>query len=244
MSAASDRTGAWRRVAVEGAVIVSSILLAFAIDAAWDERKERSRERGLLESLESEFQENLLAIQRVADIHKRDEAAAVSLAELLTAAQPGPSAETERLLSLVYLGGVTLNVSSGALDSYLSGGNPEVIENRRLRTLLHSWSGLLEESAEEERRAIRQLDEVFKPFLIDQYSLPRLFAAHPARLYGELLQEPSDSAALATLLRQPQTSNHVTLRLTSVRVMQREVERLAEAAQEILQQIRSELGSE
>jgi len=87
---------------------------------------------GVLESLDAEFEENLLAIQRVADIHARDEAAAESLAGFLTEAQPRPGAEIERLLSLVYLGSVTLNVSSGALDSYLSGGRPEVIENRRL----------------------------------------------------------------------------------------------------------------
>jgi len=244
MSADSDRGTAWRRLAIEGVVIVSSILLAFAIDAGWDERNERSRERGVLESLEAEFEENLLAIQRVADIHARDEAAAESLAGFLNEAQPRPGAEIERLLSLVYLGSVTLNVSSGALDSDLSGGRPEVIENRRLRTLLHSWSGLLAESAEEERRATRQVDEVFKPFLAQQYSLSRLFEAHPAGLYGELPQEPPDSTALITWLEHPRTPNQVTLRLTSVRVMQREVERLSEAAEEILQLIRSELGAE
>ena len=43
------------RLLLEGFVIVASILLAFAIDAAWDERQERAQERRLLEALEGEF---------------------------------------------------------------------------------------------------------------------------------------------------------------------------------------------
>jgi len=34
----------WRRVFVEGGVIVGSILLAFGIDAWWERRQERERE--------------------------------------------------------------------------------------------------------------------------------------------------------------------------------------------------------
>ncbi len=36
----------WLRVFVEGVVIVGSILLAFGIQAWWDERQERGEERG------------------------------------------------------------------------------------------------------------------------------------------------------------------------------------------------------
>ncbi len=39
----------WRRVLVEGAVIVGSILLPFAIDAAWEDRQQQAltNRRGL-----------------------------------------------------------------------------------------------------------------------------------------------------------------------------------------------------
>jgi len=39
---------AWKRLAIEAPVIVVSILLAFTIDAWWDERGERAAERVLL----------------------------------------------------------------------------------------------------------------------------------------------------------------------------------------------------
>lgn len=48
----------WSRIAAEGFAIVVSILLAFAIDAAWDVRGERVRERSYLERLRVEFRDN------------------------------------------------------------------------------------------------------------------------------------------------------------------------------------------
>ena len=41
----------WLRVFVEGVVIVGSILLAFGIDAWWDERQDRAVEQALLTGL-------------------------------------------------------------------------------------------------------------------------------------------------------------------------------------------------
>ena len=45
----------WGRILAEGAAIVVSILLAFAIDAWWDNRKERFEEHQILLGLEAEF---------------------------------------------------------------------------------------------------------------------------------------------------------------------------------------------
>ncbi len=51
----STRNVPWFRIAAEGAVVVASILLAFAIDARWDERLERSAEREELSRLQAGF---------------------------------------------------------------------------------------------------------------------------------------------------------------------------------------------
>ena len=52
-----ERTGA-RRLAAEGLVIVASILLAFAIDAAWDGYQERRFRDELVAGLRAEFTSN------------------------------------------------------------------------------------------------------------------------------------------------------------------------------------------
>ena len=45
----------WKRLSVEAAAIVVSILLAFAIDAWWEERLERKEEAEQLVRLHAEF---------------------------------------------------------------------------------------------------------------------------------------------------------------------------------------------
>ena len=46
----------WKRIAVEAAAIVGSILWAFAIDAWWDDHQDRQREMEILEGLLVEFE--------------------------------------------------------------------------------------------------------------------------------------------------------------------------------------------
>lgn len=47
------------RWAMEGGMIVASILLAFGIDAAWEEREENILEQGVLESILVDMDSNL-----------------------------------------------------------------------------------------------------------------------------------------------------------------------------------------
>ena len=49
----------WRRIFAEGAAIVAGILLAFAIDAWWDDQVEIKEEQRLLAALANEFESNM-----------------------------------------------------------------------------------------------------------------------------------------------------------------------------------------
>lgn len=55
----------------EGLVIVVSILLAFGIDAWWDDRGRAEEERTLITDLEVEFQANLQTLDSLVARHKR-----------------------------------------------------------------------------------------------------------------------------------------------------------------------------
>lgn len=60
----------WKRVFVEAAAIVAGILLAFAIDAGWDERNEREEEKEILQSLVVEFEANRDEADSVLRVHE------------------------------------------------------------------------------------------------------------------------------------------------------------------------------
>jgi len=57
------------RMAVEAVLIVVSILLAFGIDAWWDERKSALEEAEMIVALENEFLRNRAVLQVQSDLH-------------------------------------------------------------------------------------------------------------------------------------------------------------------------------
>lgn len=61
----------WRRALLEGFVIVSSILLAFAIDAGWDGWKESHHETEYLFALQDEMAANRMRVDSVLRTHDR-----------------------------------------------------------------------------------------------------------------------------------------------------------------------------
>ena len=53
----------WKRISVEAMAIIASILLAFAIDAWWEDRNEVRLERRLLTAMLVEFENNIELLQ-------------------------------------------------------------------------------------------------------------------------------------------------------------------------------------
>lgn len=62
----------WKRLTIEAAAIVASILLAFAIDAWWEDRQNRQEEQQVLQGLHTEFEENRTILQRHLVRHLED----------------------------------------------------------------------------------------------------------------------------------------------------------------------------
>jgi len=58
----------WNRLLLEGVVIVASILLAFAIDAWWDERQDRQAEGNQLLSIAAELESNAERIREKLEV--------------------------------------------------------------------------------------------------------------------------------------------------------------------------------
>lgn len=79
----TDRTIPWRRIAVEGIAIVASILLAFAIDAWWEDRQRAETEQVVLQTLLSDFRGKQVLLS---DMNTFSEAIVESVEILLMAA--------------------------------------------------------------------------------------------------------------------------------------------------------------
>ena len=146
------------RLLLEGAAIVVSILLAFAIDAWWDGRLEHGRSLAQLRTIETEFVEVELELQeleaRLLELRR-------AVSELLSHIAPDSQLQTiDSLYALIDLSFRTskIELPTGSLQALLASGELATVPNNELKALLAAWpaqvsrlrnqSGLLEENRE------------------------------------------------------------------------------------------------
>ncbi len=162
----------WRRIAAEALAIVLSILVAFAIDAWWDERKERAAEAELLSRLQIEFETNLSRIGERGYYRAVLENGEALFAQLEQADAAGEtsvmvSGSTIRLLAFA----PTFEADTPVLDGLIRAGRLEIIENREIQTVLATWERLLRDYTSFAERARRNVDARLLPALYERGDL-------------------------------------------------------------------------
>ena len=131
----------WTTLFIEGVAIVVSILLAFAIDAWWDQRKERAEERDILAGLEIEF----------VDLRERLDSWAAFNQDgfhlldrfLSDAVNDMDASEFEQVFIRSFLANVL--DQGGPLDALLASGRLEKIQDDSIRARLAKWPDWLED---------------------------------------------------------------------------------------------------
>lgn len=138
------------RLVAEALVIVASILLAFGIDAWWNERQERIEETEILFGLSQEFTHNRAILENRLTEH----VTIVRAVEGLLAATYRGSWESGDFTVIEALGALigppTTDLGSGVLDALLSAGRLQVLTNKELRVKLTGWEGVFEEVHDDE----------------------------------------------------------------------------------------------
>lgn len=222
-------------------VVVASILVAFALDAWWDDRADQGAEQVLLMSLRDEFSENagmLLQSQR------RFEAAMSASMQLLALTGQeeidGEPVGVDKML-VNAVGGYSTNPSTGATDALLSSGKLGLISNHNLRTRLAAWPGVLEEYLEEEQRAEAEIDAILFPVVRDLTSL-RSLVSQTALLAG--VGPGRHATDYRALLSSREFENALVARAVTLSVVKSESAMLRKQIDEVLKIINAELQSQ
>lgn len=189
--------------------IVASILLAFAIDAWWDEWQEAREAQEILVDLREEFQ----AVGADLVVRRSEwQAAEESMARLLRSAASGdvpPPAVMDTLLHhLTWTS--TFDPGSGALEAVLSSGRLEWIEDLELRTALAGWPGVVQEIRDNEEMGRQFVSIVLQPYLARQgvplsrvlqvdrdWPVPAVPDMEAADAYRRVLADPEFQAHVA-----------------------------------------------
>lgn len=234
----------WTRLAAESIAIVGSILLAFAIDAWWDDRADRSARLALLKRLQADFEAIRPELAVVKEEHALRQQAAYNLLESVSAGDTiGLDPDLDEDIALAFIGSRTFQPGTGAVDAFVNGEGARLIENDRLADLLLAWPGLVEELQEEEQRLLRSATNRWTPHLASKTSLAPYvavlieydsdFARLPARL-------GADSARQAFKADQ-EFLNLALERLSYQSLARRDVLPLIAAVDEILLELSQEL---
>ncbi len=157
----------WKRLSIEAVAIVASILFAFAIDAWWDERKERQYEQDALLGLESEYEDHRKTIDRQISTHKKLLGA---VGYLMQACQSGTYSTSDMSLddAIFYLFiPITTDLGSGVRDSLISGGKIEILSNPELRYALSAWDSVLDEVIDGQIFSRNLIRETFIPLVAE-----------------------------------------------------------------------------
>lgn len=140
----------WGRRFTNGAGIVLSILLAFAIDAAWDARGDRLRRDSLLDGLRQEFAENLRSLDgMVAEFQRRDSL----LLHYFEAPAPETEAEAEQVVpefALALLWWDKFDPSMASLEMILARSEESLLFRSDLVSLLWTWKRQYEDTQDDE----------------------------------------------------------------------------------------------
>jgi len=157
-----------RRLALEGLVIVLSIVAAFSLDRWWDYSRDRGEERQALADLEDEFERARMELEGMEALERRTLNSIRSVGDSVAVALArGSSSVTipDTALGWVYVPPTTQFVL-GTRDALVASAGLNILRDRELRAALAAWGGALADMNEEESTArtfvYADVDRVFR----------------------------------------------------------------------------------
>ena len=162
----------WKRIFVEAAAIVASILLAFAIDAWWQDRTERMVEVQYLQAL----REDLLASLDILDGDEESQRRQVEYLESLLSAN-GKTPYSDELRLWIYDGLFNVGTYQPQISALLdleSSGQAQIIQNPDIRRVLASVRQKIDDMEVVNRDFQLSQQMLIDPFLVDNFNLASL----------------------------------------------------------------------
>lgn len=129
-----------KRLFAEGIAIVASILLALAVDTAWDARSDRRQEQDELDRLSSELTSNLEQFRAWIAGHESQLAHSDSLLALLEEAPPNRAVRVKNGFLLSLLFAPIWQPETAVLDALIASGRLSLITDRGVREAIANLS--------------------------------------------------------------------------------------------------------
>jgi hypothetical protein len=197
---------AWKRVLIEGLAIVVSILLAFGIDAWWEDRQQHASDIAHLQGVIEELEFHKVLLAEATESHRTTVDLGYELFSLLssdqTATQKARTAEVLDLLFNFY----RINAPFGSLQTAISSGAIARMVDVDLASDIASWPTTIDDLLEEQ-------DNTGEVILLQHYALlGRTISMH--EVYGHRLAYPTGrgtSDVISDVARPEAPISHLTV---------------------------------
>jgi len=167
----------WKRLSIEAAAIVASILLAFAIDAWWNDRQQHGSEQIVLQTLLDDLRVKKVLL---ADMSRFSEAIVESAETLLRAAsvteQPLSENTIDQLIGDTWWVNSAALWDSAPLSQLVAGGNLSQISNVELVQELAALQVAIGRVKYHYRNDGDFHDDVMTPFMISNSNMAQINA--------------------------------------------------------------------
>ena len=134
----------WSRILGEGIIIVVSILLAFWIQAWWEDAKDAERERAHLEALQVEFKANLKSLESNIARLESIKSAAVSLIYIIEGKVDRPSVDSLSDITWEAFSFPPYEPRTTAYENLISTGDISLIRDESLKSDLAVFASTVE----------------------------------------------------------------------------------------------------
>ena len=229
-----------RSALAEGILIVVSILVAFAIDAWWEERQERAEEVRILESLRAEFHANAEYMPEFIEAHRRTTFYAKQITERMEAAGPGGKFSVSVAELAQILQNRSTDPQTGALDAILQSGELRFIGNRGIRESLAQWPRLVVDATENEQLLRTQWGPLLHAAIVKDVDILPL-KDMDAACWGDPTLEVC-KAGFVTLIWDTEVIGYLSPVGGYAAEAARELERLMQEAEKMVDMLDQELG--
>lgn len=228
----------WPRILAEAVVVVVSILLAFGIDAWWEDRQVRFEEQQILRGLSEEFLSIHEVLERHMAMHLQN---LQSLEDVLFMIDSGLSDDAGAIVEAALLEMVTpttSDIGNGTLAALLGSGRLDILTRRTLRSKLAAWGGVMGEVWDDQNDNAKMVYELHVPYFVSE-SVP--VGASMRQWYDEwplpLNPISADPDAVKRLLEDPRFRVLAEIRYGYKRHLTGEFEAAIDAAEAILAEI-------
>ena len=222
-----------RRFLIEGLVIVISILLAFAVDAAWEERGERAQREALLNALAEDLSAVEAELDRVMETRARGQDAAAVVLSLVQRGEVQEAADSMLArLAFDFTWSTTFDAPIGSVEALLSGGNLDLLDDPELARAITAFPAVVADLDREQTRTALYADRFYERLAERGFLATGLYDPDP-------LPWESDPNGFGEHLDDPEVVNQVS----NLWFSHRETRRELEGVRDVVDSIRIRLGT-